>query len=70
MIQKYVRMFVQLRKFRRETEMGRRRAAQAAVDAETRAAAVVLQKYRRRVIATRKVLHTDGTPARHNDPQS
>eukprot|EP00208_Stichococcus_sp_RCC1054_P002079 CAMPEP_0206143610 /NCGR_PEP_ID=MMETSP1473-20131121/21153_1 /ASSEMBLY_ACC=CAM_ASM_001109 /TAXON_ID=1461547 /ORGANISM="Stichococcus sp, Strain RCC1054" /LENGTH=1690 /DNA_ID=CAMNT_0053539093 /DNA_START=726 /DNA_END=5798 /DNA_ORIENTATION=+ len=54
-IQKYVRMFVQLRKFRRETEMGRRRAAQAAVDAETRAAAVVLQKYRRRVIATRKL---------------
>ena len=54
-IQKYVRMFVQLRRFRRETDIGRRRAVQAAAEARADAAAVVIQKNFRRRLAARQV---------------
>lgn len=54
-IQKHVRMFVQLRRFRRETDVGRRRAVQAAAEARADAAAVVIQKNFRRRLAARQV---------------
>ena len=55
MVQKHVRGFLQLRKFRRETEAGRRAAARAAAEAEAAAAAVTIQAALRRVLAARKV---------------
>lgn len=62
-IQAYVRMHQQRKRYRRDTEAGKRAAARAAAAAHSAAAATVLQKHARRWHAQRKVMVRTDDPS-------